>query len=390
MSANIKTEVSKITKKQKIAIIGSGVSGLSAAWQLMKLGYAVEIFEEDSEIGGKLRKVIPDERLSRKILNAEIDRFKKSGAKIHLNTKITKQLFEKLNEQFDAVVVAVGAHSPVVIPFEGHERLIKGLDFLKAVNKGNKFNLGKKVVVIGAGNAAMDVVTEAYKLEGVEEVFAIDIQKPSAFEKEIKHVESLGAKILWPCFTEKVTEHGVELKDGTILPADSVIIAVGDRPRFDFLSEKYIDEKSKVLVDDYLRSEANEKVFVIGDANRCRLFTDAIADGRNTALNIHKIFENEALEKFEKKELIPSDKLKFTYYQSFEADDESEKNRCMSCGYCRDCSYCKDTCPNGAIERREKEDGSFEYVSIDEKCIGCGICAGICPCGIWSMVPNEG
>ena len=98
--------------------------------------------------------------------------------------------------------MAIGAHNPVVIPFEGHERFVKGLDFLKAVNKGEKPSIGKKVVVIGAGNAAMDVVIGAYNL-GAKEVTAIDIQKPAAFDKEIKHVEALGAKILWPCFTEK-------------------------------------------------------------------------------------------------------------------------------------------------------------------------------------------
>lgn len=387
MSAKVQLNLPPADKKEKIAVIGSGVAGITAAWHLVMLGYGVELFEEDSEIGGKLRQVIPNERLSRDVLKIEMDRFKNSGVKINANTKVNAELFDKLQKDFDAVVVAIGAHSPVVIPFEGHEKLIRGLEFLKAVNRGEKPETGKKVVVIGAGNAAMDVVIEAYKL-GAEKVTAIDIQKPSAFEKEIRHAESLGAEILFPAFTQIVTDKGVELKDGTFIEADSVIISVGDRPVLDFLDKKYLNERSQAVVDEYLRSVENSKVFIIGDAHRCSLFTNAMGDGRNTALNIDKMFRGEKLISQKEKDLISSEKLKFTYYQRFETDNNTEQNRCMSCGYCRDCAYCRDTCPNGAIERIQKEDGTHEYVSHDEKCIGCGICAGICPCGVWTMVSN--
>ena len=371
----------------KIAIIGSGASGISTAWQLKRHGYEVEMYEADDKIGGKLSQVIPEERLHREILETELERFKSTGVKIHTSTKVTPELFNKLEAEFNAVVIAIGGHNPVVIPFEGYERLIKGLNFLKDAKNGKKYNLGKKVVVIGAGNAAMDVITEVYKQGGVEEVTAIDIQEPSAFEKEIKAAEKLGAKILWPCFTQKITEKGVYLKDGKFLEADSVIISVGDRPIFDFLSKDYLDEKSRIQVNEFMQTK-NPKVFAIGDSIKPGLFTNAIADGKHAAENIIKFLNNEELAPVKEKDLIPAKRIKSEYYECYNSNCDNEQNRCMSCGYCRDCGLCRQSCPQNAISRIDKGNGKFEYVSDPNKCIGCGICAGLCPCGIWEMEEN--
>lgn len=387
LSKDIKIKPFKITQKQRVAVIGAGVAGISCAWQLAKKGYPTEIFEQDNEIGGKLSQVIPEERLSKEILETEIDRFKKTGVKIHTSTKMTNVLFEKILNEFDAVVLATGAHGAVVIPFDGYERLIKGLNFLKDTKKGKKYNLGKKVVVIGAGNAAMDVITEVYK-QGAESVTAIDIQEPSAFDKEIRAAEKLGAKILYPCFTQKITEKGVYLKDGRFLEADSVIISVGDRPVFDYLNKKFLDEKSKIKINEFMQTE-NEKVFAIGDAHKSGLFTNAIADGKFCAENIVKFMNNQPLSEIKTKDMIPQHRIKSEYYECYNSNCDNEQNRCMSCGYCRDCGLCRQSCPQNAISRIEKDNGQFEYVSDPEKCIGCGICAGLCPCGIWEMEDNR-
>jgi NADPH-dependent glutamate synthase beta subunit-like oxidoreductase/NAD-dependent dihydropyrimidine dehydrogenase PreA subunit len=297
-------------------------------------------------------------------------------------------LFEKIENEFDAVILAIGGHNPVVIPFDGYERLIKGLNFLKDTKNGKKYNLGKKVVVIGAGNAAMDVITEVYKQGDVEEVTAIDIREPSAFEKEIKAAEKLGAKIMYPCFTQKITEKGVYLKDGRFLEADSVIISVGDRPIFDFLNKEYLDEKSRIQINEFMQTP-NEKVFAIGDAIKPGLFTNAIADGKHCAENIVKFLNNEPLTAIKEKDVIPEHRIKSEYYECYNSNCDNEQNRCMSCGYCRDCGLCRQSCPQNAISRIEKDDGKFEYVSDPGKCIGCGICAGLCPCGIWEMEDNK-
>ena len=164
LSKDIKIKPAQITHKERIAIIGSGVAGISTAWQLLRKGYEVEIFEADEKIGGKLSQVIPEERLHKEILETELERFKlvNGEGKVHTSTKVTTELFDQLEKDFDAIVLAIGGHNPVVIPFEGYERLIKGLNFLKDCKNGKKYDLGKKVVVIGAGNAAMDVITERW------------------------------------------------------------------------------------------------------------------------------------------------------------------------------------------------------------------------------------
>lgn len=374
---------------EKVAVIGSGAAGLTAAWHLRKNGYQVDVFEQDSVIGGKLKQVIPDERLAQDILETEINRIIDKGVNVKLNTKVDKAAFEKITKDYQAVIVAVGAHNPVVIPFEGHERLVKGLDFLKEINKGGKPKVGAKVVVIGAGNAAMDVVIGAYNM-GAKEVTAIDIQKPAAFEAEMEHARNLGTKIMWPVFTQKITDKGVVTKDGELIEADTVIIAVGDRPDFSFLDRSWMDEKGFVKMNEFMQCEGNDKVFITGDAIKQGLFTHALGDGRKAALNVDRLLNGRKLDTFEKAPVIPQDRVKDEYYYPMngqkvaEMETENETERCMSCGFCRDCSFCLEVCPEQAITRKEI-DGKFEYISNPSKCIGCGICAGVCPCGVWTM-----
>lgn len=393
MSKDTVVSAPEITKKEKIAIIGSGSAGLSCAWQLMKLGYQVEVFEQDKKLGGKLSQVIPNDRLDQEILSAEIKRLETVGIKFQTGTKITKESFETMQKDFDAVVIAVGAHTPIVIPFEGHEKLIKGLDFLKKINNSETVKIGEKVVIIGAGNAAMDVVIGAYKM-GAKKVTAIDIQKPSAFEKEIKHAEKLGAKILWPCYTDKITDKGVLLKNGTLLEADTVIISIGDRPEFSFLENSYLNERGAAIINNFMQSETNPKVFISGDAIKQGLFVNALADGQKIAKNIDRMFKGLALDTFEKTPMLPRDKVKPEFYQGYSAlkvaqtEAIDEKNRCLSCGLCRDCEFCMNACPENAIERIINEQDEVIYISNEERCIGCGICAGVCPCGIWTMKDN--
>ncbi len=389
---NVDIKVYEPTRDKKIAIIGSGVAGLSAAWQLIKLGYRVEVFEKDEEIGGKLRQVIPSDRLNQETLRAELEIIKNSGIVFHTKSTIDKDEFDRIKKEFDAIVVAIGAHNPAVLPVEGKERLIKGLDFLKHINKGEKFKIGKNVVIIGAGNAAMDVVIGAYKT-GAKSVCAIDIQKPLAFDKELEHAKSLGAKILYPCFTEKIDEAGVHLKDGRVLKADSVIISIGDRPIFDFIDEKYLNERKFPLINEFNQSEKNKKIFFVGDCTGQGLFCNAIGKGREAAINIDNMLNKREMTLFKTKERIKNDEVKCAYYPTkkgsdlYAMDTEDEKNRCLSCAVCRDCKMCMNSCPKGAIERVEMGD-EFAYISDEKKCIGCGICAGVCPCGVWRMTSN--
>ena len=140
---------------------------------------------------------------------------------------------EQLEGDFDAVVVAVGASEPGTLPVPGAERLITALDFLVDA-KTDGIKPGKRVVIIGAGNVGCDVATEAHRL-GAEEITLLDVQKPASFGKEREDAEAAGAKFKWPVFTKEITEEGVVLQSGELIPADTVFVSIGDQPNIDFL-----------------------------------------------------------------------------------------------------------------------------------------------------------
>lgn len=375
---------------RRVAIVGGGPGGLAAAWQLRLKGHAVTVFEADEEVGGKLRQVIPTERLPAEALDSEIARIKGLGIEIRTGTRVDAPLFETLRGEYDAVAVASGAHNPVVIPFPGHERLVKGLEFLKAINRGERPAVGEKVVVLGAGNAGMDVCLGAYAM-GARQVTAIDIQRPAAYPNEIAHVEKLGGRIVWPFFTAKIDAQGVHGKHGELLEADTVIIAIGERPDLSFVPRAWLTDRGMMEVNGCLQSPHAPEVFAIGDTVQPGLLTHAIGQGSDAALQIDAFLAGRELAPLKHPEVIPSSCLSRELFKPQNRgrmgipDALGESGRCLSCGTCRDCTMCLEACPEGAIRRVEGEDGSFEYLSDDHVCIGCGICAGICPCGIWAM-----
>ncbi len=375
---------------KKVAVVGGGPGGLSAAWQLRLSGHDVTVYEADEEVGGKLRQVIPTDRLPENSLTSEIERIKALGIDVKANTPVDADLFETIRDDNDAVVIASGAHNPVVIPFPGHEKLVKGLDFLKEVNAGKNPKIGKRVVVIGAGNAGMDVCLGAYAM-GAEKVVAIDVQRPAAFQKEIDHVKALGGEVRWPVFTEKITDEGLVTKDGELIEADDVIISIGERPDLSFVPREWLTDRGMMDVDDCGQAVKAPGVFAIGDTIEPGLLTHAIGHGQEVAEYIDDLFAGKELTPIAKPEMINQSCLSKELFKPRNrgrfcvTDPKDESLRCISCGTCRDCSMCLEACPEGAIRRVENADGTFEYVSDDEVCIGCGLCAGICPCGVWAM-----
>lgn len=374
----------------RVAVIGGGPAGMSAAWQLALKGHTVDLYEAADNLGGKIEQCIPRERLSHQILEKEVSRFKELGVNVHLNTKVDKGTFDEIYKDHEVVILAIGAHQPKKIAFPGSEDIVSAYDFLKNINLGKHPDLkGKKVVVIGAGNVGMDVCSEAFNY-GAESVTAIDIQKPAAFGVEMEIAKAKGTQIVWPKLTERYDkkEKRLYFKDGSSMDADFMVISIGDIPQIDFLPPGIHNEKGWIAVNENYQT-SDVKVYAIGDVTSLGLVTHAIGHGRVAAEQIHYQIAH-APRHPEIKQVIPYEKIKTEYYDLCKGDftPEEEANKCLSCATCRDCHMCEATCYWGAISRVEHKDGSYEYVVDDNLCIGCSFCAGICPCGVWEMVEN--
>ena len=391
-SAFLKVEPPTVKTGKKIGIIGGGVAGLSTAWQLARKGHDVTVYDDAEHIGGKLEQVIPRGRLSHELLEAELKRIESVGVTFVTSCKVDKKKFNEIREANDAVVVATGGSKSRFFPWEGVEHLTMGLEYLKAVNRGEKPATGKHVVVIGAGNSGMDTCRGAYEM-GAETVVAVDVQKPAAFADEIEYVESLGGKLVWPFFTSKITKEGIYGNDGTFIPADQVIVSIGEEPVLDFLPD---DDSIKYFRKSWLVPNKDQSimpgVFTAGDTIKPGRLTDAIGSGRKAAWYVDQYVSGKEAVPFPEKKKIPAERLAKAYFEKCHhcllGDPVDDHTRCVSCGTCRDCKMCLESCPEKAITRIEHEEGSGEYVSDPNRCIGGGICAGVCPCGVWSINDN--
>ncbi|HEY3423550.1 MAG TPA: FAD-dependent oxidoreductase [Negativicutes bacterium] len=374
---------------KKVAIIGGGAAGLTAAWQLIRSGHDVTVFEADAKMGGKMEQVIPRSRLPQETLVKELRRIEDMGVVFQTNTKIDKEKFAAIKTRHDVVLIATGGHACRVIPWPGHERLVKGIDFLKAVNRGERVAVGRRVIVIGCGNSGMDAAVGAYQM-GAEQVTCIDVQRPAADAKEIAHVEEMGGVIVWPVLTKEITAEGLVTQSGEVMKADTIIMNIGESPELDFLPADIAPVRGYLQpVQNY---QVAEGVYTAGDTIKPGRLVDAIGDARQAALAIDGYLMNTSYQATQKRK-IDTGRLSSAYFKKCHSCElpiaSDDHSRCISCGTCRDCHMCYKSCPENAISRIASPEGGYEYVSDPAKCIGCGICAGICPCGIWAMTNNS-
>jgi NADPH-dependent glutamate synthase beta subunit-like oxidoreductase/glutamate synthase domain-containing protein 3/Pyruvate/2-oxoacid:ferredoxin oxidoreductase delta subunit len=372
---------------KKMAVIGAGPGGLSAAWHLTLKGHAVTVFDTEAEIGGKIASVIPGSRIPEQTLKTELDRVKSLIPDIRLEQAIDAETFGQIRDEYDFTIVAAGAKKPRSLPVPGMEQAFIANDFLSDAKAG-KITPGRQVVIIGAGNVGCDVATEAHRL-GARDITLIDVQQPAAFGKEREDAEKCGARFLWPVFTKEITEQGVMLQNGDLLPADTVVVAIGDVPDLTFIGTHLAVDNGYVTVDRFNRT-SDPKVFAIGDMVAPGLITDAIGAGKRAALVIHQITAGDSVQETAPQPMVDKSRIHLAYFDpnTPSKDLTACGEACASCGKCRDCGICVAVCPENAIQRNDLGDQGFEYRVDPDRCIGCGFCRGACPCGIWDLVPN--
>ena len=373
---------------RKIAVIGAGPAGLSVAWQLRLKGHQVTVYERTKNLGGKITAMVPDNRLPQEVISEELARVKVVLPHVHLQQPLQSQDIEQLTRDFDFVVLATGAQKPRTLPVPGNEKAVNALDFLKAAKQG-RAEPGRQVVIIGAGNVGCDVAAEAHRL-GAQTVTVLDVQPPASFGKERQAAEAAGATFRWPVITQKITDRGVTLTSGEQIAADTVVISIGDMPDLDFLPDSVAVENGFIKVDGLFQT-TDPKIFAIGDAVKPGLLTEAIGAGRVAAEAICDLLQG-VTPQTRRQEMIPRQRVTLEYFDpriTGFSDLDHCGSQCASCGTCRDCGICEQICPQHAISRNQLEDNAYEYVVDESLCIGCGFCAGACPCGVWDLIENS-
>ncbi|HCT93380.1 MAG: NADH dehydrogenase [Bacteroidetes bacterium GWE2_39_28] len=282
---------------KKIAIIGAGPAGLTAAFYLVRLGHDVTVFDSESEAGGILRWGIPKYRLPLETLDTEINFIKELGVHFVFNTTVGKDIsMEELERDYHKIIIAVGAHKDILLSVEGNELdgVVSGMDFLKDVAKGIKPDIGKNVVVIGAGNVAIDAARTAQRFgTDVTVVYRRLKGDMPANKDEIKEAEIEGVNFLFLCNPKEILAdandkvRGIELMkmecgdidlsnrrkpvptgESFIIGCDSVIMAVGEEVDAPFVKEfgLKISTDGVISADHFTFKTSHPKIYAIGDA----------------------------------------------------------------------------------------------------------------------------
>ena len=414
----------------KVLVIGAGPAGLSAAYHLRSMGHSVTVRDATPAPGGMMRYGIPKYRLPREVLDAEINRIKEMGVVFEMNTRVD-DVHEALDEGFSAVFLAIGAQlsKRAYIPASESARILDAIKVLHEVEDGSQPLLGRKVVVYGGGNTAMDVARTAKRL-GAEEaiiVYRRTRDKAPANDQEITEAIEEGILVKWLSTVKhvdekklhiekmKLDENGFPQPTGEFetLEADSLILALGQEVDFSLLGNSAdLDTKDGVMPVDATMMTSHPGIFAGGDMIPAeRTVTTSIGHGKKAARNIDAWLRKKAYEKIANNDIVTFGQLNTWYYtdaphivrERLEASrrakdfsevvkglDESnalyEARRCLSCGNCFECDNCFGVCPDNAIIKLGPGKG-FE-INWDD-CKGCGICVAECPSSSIIMVADK-
>lgn len=414
-------KIPEITRDERIAIVGAGPAGLTAAHDLRKMGYNVTIFESHPVTGGMMRLGIPEFRLPRKVLDKEISDIINMGIELKTNVSIGKdiKLGDLSNQGYRAIFLGIGAQKGQKLNIEGEDLdgVYQAVDFLRDINLGKKVELGNKVAVIGGGNAALDTARSALRC-GAKEVSILyrrsRIEMPAEPEWEVDETMREGVEIEY-----RVAPKRILGKDGKVAGLECIKIALkgvtvkGRRRKTEFIEgSEYLIEVDNVISaigqsvdtsvlanteleltawgtiesDPVTLETSREGVFSGGDAViGAATVIEAVAAGKEAAISIDRYIKGEdlregrgekvkpvevSIEGLEKKERINMPLLSLEERAGNFKEVElgytkkmavEEAKRCLICGVCSECLECVKLCEAKAIDHWMKD----QYLNLD-------------------------
>ncbi len=419
-----------VASGKKVLIVGAGPTGLAAAYDLARLGHAVTVKEAGPLPGGMMRFGIPKFRLPREVLDAEVQRIVDLGVRIEYNAKVQNIQDAMTAGGFDAVFLAVGAHIArrAFIPAGATARILDAVQVLRSMEGEDKPLLGRRVVVYGGSNTAIDVARTAKRLGADEAVIVYRRTRDHmpAHDLEIEEALEEGIMMKWLSTIRNVETGSITVEKMVLdekgfpqptgefetLEADSVVLALGQDVDLSLLDGvPGLELKDGVVQVDCNMMSAASGIFATAEILASeRTVPAAVGQGKRAAQNIDAWLRGEVYSPPPPHEMATADKLNTWYYgeapktvrpvlemarrtSTFEEVvqglDESnalyEARRCMSCGNCFECDNCYGMCPDNAVTKLGPGRGfEFRY----DYCKGCGICAQECPCGAIAMVPE--
>jgi NADPH-dependent glutamate synthase beta subunit-like oxidoreductase len=413
-----------------VLVVGAGPSGMSAAYHLRRLGHAVTVMEAGPLMGGMMRFGIPKYRLPRDVLDAEIERILALGIELELDRKVDDIVASMKQGGFDAAFLAVGAHigKRAYIPAGTSARILDAVSVLRSMEGESPPMLGRRVIVYGGGNTALDVARTAKRL-GAEEaiiVYRRTREKMPAHDFELEEALQEGVMVKWLSTIKQADEGSITVEKMALddkgfpqptgeletLAADCVVLALGQDVDLSLLDKV----PGLAIADGVVKVDAHMMtgypgIFAGGDMVPSeRTVTVAVGHGKKAARNIDAWLRGGAYEAPAKHELAGFDKLNTWYYSDAPKSvqpmldiarrqstfDEVqgglapgnalfEARRCLSCGNCFECDNCYGVCPDNAIVKL----GPGKRFEVDyDYCKGCGMCESECPCGAIEMRPE--
>lgn len=411
------------TRPEKVAIIGAGPAGLAAAYDLVRKGYQVTVFDKQKESGGMLRYGVPHYRLPDDVLGTDVNHIKDLGVKIRNGVEIGKDIpFSELKKDYQAILIAVGLQVSRSLPISGIDlpQVLLAVPFLYAANTDQKVKLGKRVIVIGGGNVAVDVARCAKRM-GAQEVHMACLEarhEMPAFSWEIEEALEEGIHIHCSWGPHRIVEKdgkvaGLELKECTcvfdeekrfspkfnecnltVIEGDMVIVSIGQGSDLSFLKDTgvEINERGQLVFDRTTLATSVPGVFACGEVTTGPASAiGSIATGHETAISIDRYLSGKDLKEdrtppyvstFEpfrpvttleieperKRQVMPmlDPEERINHFEQIElgfseSQAVAEAYRCLRCQslICVGCTFCARTCPTYAINVVRSDPGSL-------------------------------